>query len=166
MASKIISQVQTLGFRVNGWSRTKKDIDGVSCFCGEEQLSEFIASTDILVCMLPLTSNTKYILNEVLFNELPQGASIINLGRGQHLVNQDLLVALDSGRLSYAVLDVMDEEPLAEGHAFWKHPNILLTPHIAGVTSFESGCRVLLENVKRHERNDCLNGEVEISQGY
>uniref|UniRef100_UPI0023F899A4 NAD(P)-dependent oxidoreductase n=1 Tax=Pseudomonas viridiflava TaxID=33069 RepID=UPI0023F899A4 len=108
-------------------------VEGVTCHAGEAQLPAFLGQCDILLCVLPLTGQTEGILNGTLFEQLPPGAALINMGRGGHLVEQDLLAALDGGQLSAAVLDVLQQEPAPADHPFWAHPNILLTPHVAAM---------------------------------
>ena len=113
-----------------------------------------------------MTEQTQGILNRHLFAQLPRGASLINMGRGGHLVEQDLLEALDSGQLSGAVLDVVQEEPAPPSHPFWEHPQIVLTPHIAAMTQPQTAFGVLLENIRRFERGEPMVGEVDRSRGY
>jgi glyoxylate/hydroxypyruvate reductase A len=115
---------------------------------------------------LPLTAQTQGILDRRLFEQLPRGAALINMGRGGHLVEDDLLEALDSGHLSGAVLDVLQQEPALADHPFWHHPKILLTPHIAAMTQPESAFGVLLENIRRHQRGEPMLGEIDRTQGY
>src|SRR5258708_31903437 len=113
-------------------------ITGGRCYAGQSALPEFLGQTDILVCLLPLTTETRGILNRELFEALPRGAKLVNVGRGGHLVADDLIDALDCGVLSAAVLDVAEPEPLPAGHPFWSHPRILLTPHNASMTAPET----------------------------
>jgi len=122
--------------------------------------------TDILVCLLPLTDATEGILSQALFSSLAQGACLINAARGQHLVEKDLLSALKSGQLSYATLDVFHVEPLPESHAFWTHPQILVTPHVASLIDPSSGGRVIAENIERFARGEEPNGMTVSSQGF
>ena len=110
-AQQILSSLKPFGFELSGWARSEHRIEGVKCHAGEEQLAAFLGQCDILLCVLPLTGHTEGILNRRLFEQLPQGAALINMGRGGHLVEHDLLAALDSGQLSAAVLDVMQQEP-------------------------------------------------------
>jgi glyoxylate/hydroxypyruvate reductase len=123
------------GFPVAGWSRTPKELAGIECFAGEAGFGPFLARTDILVCLVPLTPATAGILNAETFARLPKGAVVINVGRGGHLVEEDLIPALDSGQLAGATLDVFREEPLPPEHPFWRHPKILVTPHVASWSS-------------------------------
>jgi glyoxylate/hydroxypyruvate reductase A len=161
-----IAQLRTLGFPVSGWSRTPRQMDGVECFAGTEQLPTFLGGCDILVCMLPLTEETRHILCAKTFSHMPNGAAIVNAGRGGHLCEQDLLNALETGQISAAVLDVLNEEPPAMDHPFWQHPKIMITPHIAASTQVESGCQVLMENIRRHRAGQPMHGEVDRQAGY
>jgi glyoxylate/hydroxypyruvate reductase len=124
-------KLKVLGFDVHGWSRTERKLPGIHCFHGSDGLGALLARTEILVCLLPLTPATEGILDAALFARLPHGAALINCARGRHLVEADLLAALDSGRLGAAVLDVCRDEPLPPDHPFWRHERILLTPHVA-----------------------------------
>ncbi|WP_289027967.1 glyoxylate/hydroxypyruvate reductase A [uncultured Paraglaciecola sp.] len=155
-----------LGFSVNGWSRSAKQLKGVRCFSGMEQLEEFLSQTDVLVSLLPLTIHTQGILNNKTLSQLPQGASIINVGRGEQLVSQDLLTLLDKGHLSFAVLDVFDTEPLPDSNRLWQHPNVIVTPHIAAITQDESAGKVLVENVQRYTKGQAMIGTVDRAVGY
>jgi glyoxylate/hydroxypyruvate reductase A len=129
-------------------------------------LPEFLAQTDILVCLLPLTAETRGILNRDLFEALPRGARLVNVGRGGHLIADDLIDALDRGVLSAAVLDVAEPEPLPARHPFWSHPRILLTPHNASMTIPESAVDYVLETIARHRRGETLPGLVDRERGY
>lgn len=162
----VLERLATYGFRLRGWNRSARIIDGVESFAGADQLQPFLAGCDVLICLLPLTSATKGILNARLFSALPPGAALINVGRGPHLVNADLLEALDSGHLSRAILDVTDPEPLPPEHPFWSHPRIFLTPHVASMTQPETAAPVLLENLRRHQRSEPLLNVIDRSRGY
>jgi glyoxylate/hydroxypyruvate reductase len=151
-------------FPCAGWSRSQHGVEGVERYAGEESLNAFLARTDILVCLLPLTDSTRGLLDECLFDALPQGASLINVGRGPHLVQQDLLDALDSKKLHSVVLDVTDLEPLPSSHPFWKHPRRRLTPHIA--TRPETADTLVLENLRRHRAGEHMIGEIDRIRGY
>ena len=154
------------GFQVSGWSKTKKQIEGVNTYHGEKGLQAFLKGTSILICLLPLTSETESILNKELFEQLPKGAYIINVARGEHLVEHDLLEMLDKGHLSGASLDVFRTEPLPEEHPFWKHPKVHITPHIASVTDPKKVVFQLMENYKRMlERKPLLN-VIELKKEY
>lgn len=165
-AQQILATLQTFGFALSGWARSEHRIAGVDCFAGAEQLPTFLGRCDIVVCVLPLTEETKGILNRQLFQHLPKGAALVNMGRGGHLIEEDLLEALASGQLSAAVLDVLEQEPAAPDHPFWHHPQILLTPHIAAMTQPESAFSVLLENIRRHQRGESMLGQVDRKRSY
>ncbi|MGX9568146.1 MULTISPECIES: 2-hydroxyacid dehydrogenase [Pseudomonas] len=165
-AQQILTTLKTFGFALSGWARSEHRIEGVECFAGTEQLPAFLSQCDIVVCVLPLTEQTRGILDRQLFQHLPEGAALINMGRGGHLVETDLLEALASGQLSAAVLDVLEQEPAAADHPFWDHPQILLTPHIAAMTQPESAFGVLLENIRRHQRGESMLGLVDRERNY
>lgn len=161
-----LAQLRQLGFDCSGWNRSRREEPGVRCYAGEAELGAFLARTDILVCLLPLTAETRGILDRGVFDALPRGAALVNAGRGGHLVQGDLLEALERGQLSAAILDVCEPEPLPEGHAFWDHPRIWLTPHVASATQAETAARSLLDNLRRHEARLPLEGLVDRSRGY
>lgn len=153
-------------FNVTGWSRTKKEILGVKTFHGDDQLPEFLAETNVLVCLLPLTSETENILNKRIFEQLPGDAYVINVARGPHLVEEDLLEMIDSGHLSGASLDVFRKEPLPEDHPFWKHEKIKVTPHIASVTNPATVVPQILENYDRMKDGTELMNVVDREKEY
>ena len=155
-----------LEFNVAGWSRTPKAIDGVESYAGEDALDDFLSRANILVCLLPLTPDTKGILNSSTFEKLPAGAYIINVARGAHLIEDELLAALDSGHLTGACLDVFQTEPLPEDHPFWSHPKILITPHISSITDPLSVMPQILENYRRMKTGKSLKHVIDIDRGY
>lgn len=155
-----------LGFPVSGWSRTQKQVEGVACHAGLEALPGFLAACDLLVCLLPLTPETEGFLNRDLFAMLPDGAALVNVGRGRHLIQDDLLEALESGRIASAFLDVADPEPLTPGHPFWRHPRVLMTPHVASMTRPETAVDFVLDVIARHKRGEPLPGQIDRSRGY
>jgi glyoxylate/hydroxypyruvate reductase A len=161
-----LDRLKTFGFPLMGWSRSQQVIEGVVCFSGSEQFRDFLSACDILVCLLPLTSETRGILNRHTFGAMPRGAALINVGRGAHLVESDLLDALECGQISSAILDVLSTEPLPENHAFWEHPGILITPHMAGMTQPETAAHVLLDNIRCHQTGEPIEGMVDANQGY
>lgn len=165
-AQQILATLAPMGFALSGWARSAHQVPGVTCYAGKEQLSAFLSRCDILLCVLPLTEQTQGILDQRLFSQLPRGAALINMGRGGHLVEADLLEALNTGHLSGAVLDVLQEEPAPATHPFWKHPQIILTPHIAAMTQPHTAFGVLLENIRRFERDEPMVGEIDRSLGY
>lgn len=166
LGSDAARMLATLRFDVAGWSRTPKQIDGVTCFAGAEQLSAFLARSEILVCLLPLTTQTEGILNARTFAQMPKGAAIINCGRGGHLVEEDLIPAIDAGQLSGATLDVFRTEPLPAHHAFWTHPRILVTPHVASITHARSAAASLADNLRRLQEGAPLAHVVDRDRGY
>ncbi|MDX1761148.1 MAG: glyoxylate/hydroxypyruvate reductase A [Christiangramia sp.] len=153
-------------FKVNAWSRTEKNCEDVKCYHGKDQLEEFLNNSHVLVCLLPLTEDTENILNSDLFDMLPEGAFVINVARGEHLVEHDLMEMIDSGHLSGASLDVFREEPLPEEHPFWEHPKIHITPHIASLTKPESVVDQIAENYDRMKEDEPLKNKVELDKGY
>jgi glyoxylate/hydroxypyruvate reductase A len=159
-------KLQALGFQVAGWSRRPKDVPGIESFHGDDGLEKMLARTDILVCVLPLTPDTDGILSARLFAMLPKGASIVNAGRGAHLVEADLIPALDSGQLSTAVLDVFRAEPLPADHPFWGHERIVVTPHIGGATNPRTASRVVAENIRRLNAGEPLLNVVDPIRKY
>ena len=162
----VLKRLATYGFRLRGWNRSPREIDGVETFAGQAELSAFLSGCDMLVCLLPLTPQTRGILNRDIYSKLPAGASIINAARGAHLINQDLIDALDSGHLSRAILDVADPEPLPPRHPLWMHPKIFITPHVASMTQPDTAAPILLENIRRHQRGEPLLEVIDRSRGY
>lgn len=160
------TMLKNFGFQVAGWSRSRRDIEGVTCFAGAGELQDFLGRTDILVCLLPLTDETRGMLGSELFAQLPKGAKLVNTGRGGHLDQDALLAALDSGQISAAWLDVTTPEPLTKGHPLWSHPRVMVTPHIASMTQPETAVDVVLENLRRHHAGEPLIGLVDRERGY
>lgn len=166
LGTAVFESLQPFGFPLMGWSRSGREIAGVATYHGRDGLSAMLARTDILVCLLPLTADTRGILNADLFARLPKGASLVQAGRGAQLDHDALIAALDDGQLSTAVLDVTDPEPLPADHAFWSHPKILLTPHVASVTQAETAARAVVDNIRRHRTGQDLIGLVDRMRGY
>ena len=138
-----------LGYPVAGWSRTRRDVPGVTTFAGREELPAFLARTDILVCALPLTAETRGLLRRDTLSHLPQGAFVVNVGRGEQLVEPDLCALLDSGHLHGAALDVMEREPPRPDAWFWDHPKVTMTPHIAAQASFDVVAEQCVDALRR-----------------
>jgi glyoxylate/hydroxypyruvate reductase A len=162
-AAKKLAQ---LGFTVAGWSRTPKTIPGILSFAGDDSLEDFLSQTNVLICLLPLTTATEGILNRRLFEKLPAGAYLINVARGRHLEEADLLDALESGQLSGACLDVFQAEPLPEDHPFWNNPNIMITPHISSLTDPKAVMPQILDNYHRMKSGQPLLHVVDAARGY
>ncbi|MGB6153666.1 MAG: glyoxylate/hydroxypyruvate reductase A [Pricia sp.] len=154
------------GFKVQGWSNSSKSIENVKTFAGDEALISFLSSSEILVCLLPLTDKTTGILNASLFKQLPKKAFVINVARGGHLVDEDLIKMLDNGHLSGAGLDVYHQEPLPETHPFWQHEKIHMTPHYASVSDPRSVVPQILENYRRVQTGEAFLNQVSFKKGY
>lgn len=142
-------KLAVMGFQVAGWSRREKRLPGIESFHGEGGLEALARRSEILVCLLPLTPDTEGILDRRLFARMPRGGAIVNPARGGHLVEADLIAALDGGQLSAAVLDVFREEPLPADHRFWSHPRIIVTPHVAAATNPATAALVIADNLRR-----------------
>lgn len=162
----IAVQLSQLGYQVSGWSRNMKQLSGVSTYAGEAQAGDFLQKLDVLINLLPLTEQTRGILARPLLDQLPTGAALINCGRGEHMVDQDVLDALNSGQLAGAVLDVFPVEPLELNDPLWSHPAVVITPHMASSASAEVITQQLLENIQRVEAGIAINNQVDKTRGY
>ncbi|HET6157410.1 MAG TPA: glyoxylate/hydroxypyruvate reductase A [Dongiaceae bacterium] len=160
------TRLAELGFKVRGWSRSRKEIAGIESFAGRDRLKECLDGAQILVCLLPLTDDTRGILNTETFAPLARGAVLIHAARGAHLVEADLLASLDSGQLSRAVLDVFATEPLPPDHPFWQHPGVTVTPHVAAITRPGIGAADIVENYRRALAGETLINQVDRAKGY
>ncbi|MEM7045229.1 MAG: glyoxylate/hydroxypyruvate reductase A [Pseudomonadota bacterium] len=158
--------LKSIGFDVAGWSRRPKSLDGIESFAGDQELGAFLERSEILVCLLPLTPKTSGILNADLFRHLPKGAAIINAARGGHLIEADLLDALDQGQISAATLDVFDIEPLPTSSPFWNHPKVLVTPHVASLIDPDTGGKAIAANIRKYLVGEPLPDLVDLEQGY
>ncbi|WP_380177494.1 glyoxylate/hydroxypyruvate reductase GhrA [Kalamiella sp. sgz302252] len=166
LGSSVAESLRFWGFPVSCWSRSPKTIPGVTSFHGEEQLGEFLAGTQVLINLLPNTPQTEGILNRALLSQLRPEAYLINLARGAHLVEEDLLAALAAGEIKAAALDVFAQEPLAQDHPFWAHPAIAITPHNAAVTLPEEAMDYIAEAIRLRETGEMPAGEVDLTRGY
>ncbi len=166
LGSVLANDLVRFGFRTQGWSNSKKHIEKVTSFAGSAQLSDFLSTSEILICLLPLTDATSGILNGKLFQQLPQGAYIINVARGGHLIDTDLIEYIDSGQLSGACLDVFHQEPLSIDHPFWEHDKIHMTPHYASVSDTDSVVPQIIENYHRLREGEALINVVSREKGY
>jgi glyoxylate/hydroxypyruvate reductase A len=159
-------RLQENGFSVCGWRNSLQKTDRIPSFHGRDQLDAFLAGVRILICLLPLTRHTRHILNQDTFSKLPQGAYLINVGRGGHLKEADLVAALDQGHLSGACLDVFQTEPMKKDHPFWQHPKIAITPHISSQTNPISVAPQILSNLNRLRTGRPLLNQVDIKKEY
>jgi len=155
-----------LGFKVGAWSREPKEVPGIRCHAGAEGLPGFLAGCDILICLLPLTPETRGILNAGTFAQMPPGSHLINVGRGGHLVERDLTDALDRGHLAGATLDVFETEPLPADHPFWGDPRIVVVPHAAAPTQPDTAAPTVVEGIRRERAGEPLLHRVDPALGY
>ncbi|MCQ1834626.1 2-hydroxyacid dehydrogenase [Neorhizobium galegae] len=163
VAADLLKQI---GFEVRGWSRSPKDLPGIQCFSGAEGFGAFLEGTEILVCLLPLTESTRGILNADTFNRLKRGASIVNAARGPHLVDSDLVEALNSGQISSATLDVFHVEPLPNTHPFWTNPKITVTPHVASLIDAPTGSKIVAKNIRTFQETGTVADLADAKRGY
>ncbi len=159
-------KLKALGFDVAGWSRSEKNLGGIASYAGVAGFAPLLGRSEILVCLLPLTTETEGILNANTLALLPRGAALVNAARGAHLVEEDLLAALASGQISAAVLDVFREEPLPADHPFWHHPRVIVTPHVAAFTNPTTAAPIILDNIRRFEDGRPLLNRVDPARGY
>lgn len=158
-----LAALRPFGFPLAGWARSPRQIGGVECFT---DLDAFLARTDLLICLLPLTAETENILDAGLFARLPRGARLVHAGRGRQLDHAALIAALDVGQLAAAVLDVTAPEPLPQGHPLWSHPKVILTPHIACQTRAGDGARHVIAAIRADLAGAPIPGLVDLARGY
>lgn len=156
----------SLGFNVIGWSRRQKTFKGVTCYSGQDGLTRTLCQAEILVMLLPNTAATENTINAASLATLPEGARIINPGRGTLIDDDALLDALDSGQIAHATLDVFKVEPLPSEHPYWSHPKVTVTPHIAADTRASTASHVIAENIRRGEAGEAFLHEVDRVAGY
>lgn len=166
MGSRVAQTLAGLDYPVAGWSRTPKQLDGVETWAGADQFSNFLSRTRVLINTLPLTSETHSILCRKTFEQLLPGACIINMGRGEHLVEDDLLAMLDEGHIQQATLDVFTQEPLPDGHPFWTHPGVTVTPHMSAASLRDVTIRQTAEKVRAFMAGEPVSGLVKRDRGY
>ncbi|WP_133647141.1 2-hydroxyacid dehydrogenase [Paraburkholderia flava] len=162
----VLERLRLFNFPCAGWGRSPHVLDGIECYAGSETLDMFLARTDILIGLLPLTPATRGLLDWRLFAKLPRGASFVSVGRGPQVNQQDLLDALDCGQLHSAILDVTDPEPLPASHPLWTHPRVRITPHIASTTRPDTAVDVILDNLRRHRAGLPMLGLIDRQRGY
>ena len=169
IGAHIAQAARLFGYPVRGWSRRAKQLDGIDSFAGAARLGEFLAGTKVLVDALPLTEETRNLLDHARLSQLPRGAHLINVGRGATIVDDDLLALLDSGQLASAVLDVFRVEPLPAEHPFWQHRSVTVTPHLSGPTPREPAAQQIAEAIAQLESGalpSSLPGYVDRGRGY
>ena len=166
LGERVAKALAQFEFPVNGWSRSPKTIDGVRAFSGEHGFNGFLAASRVLVNLLPLTPETTNVINKDTLGRLQPGAYVINVARGAHLVDEDLLALIDSGHVAGATLDVFRTEPLPVGHAFWNHPKITITPHTSARTLREESIAQIARKMAAQERGEAIAGVVQPARGY
>jgi glyoxylate/hydroxypyruvate reductase len=166
LGQRVAQAVGGFEFPLRGWSRSAKDVPGVQCFAGAEQFDAFLAGTRVLVNLLPLTPETENIMNGTTLGRLLPGGYVINVARGAHLVDADLLALVDSGQLAGAALDVFRTEPLPPEHPFWSHPKITVTPHTSARTLRDESIAQIARKIRAFEQGEPIAGVVDLSRGY
>jgi glyoxylate/hydroxypyruvate reductase A len=166
LGQRVARYLRQMGFAVRGWNRSARNIEGVQCFAGEGELGEFLSGTQMLVCMLPLTPETRGVLNRKLLSQLPKGAALVSVGRGLHLVQEDLVALLDSGHLAGATLDVVPQEPLPADNPLWKHSLVTITPHISAQTVLAESMRQIAGKIAAFSRGEPVSGLIDRAKGY
>jgi len=166
LGRSVLESLRQWGFPLRSWSRSPKNIDGVETFHGPEQLSAFLSDTQVLIDLLPATPETTNLIDAPLLHQLPRGACFLNLARGAHVVEADLLRALDSGQLAAAALDVYQTEPLPAAHPLWSHPNVMMTPHTAAITLPDEAMNFIASAILTLEQGNMPDGLVDRQRGY
>jgi glyoxylate/hydroxypyruvate reductase A len=166
IGAHVAEAVSIFGYPTFGWSRSPKSLPGVTAFSGHDRFDDFLHAVRVLVCMLPLTPETEGILNAATLSKLKPNGYLINVARGRHLVEEDLLALLADGTLAGAALDVVREEPLPADHAFWTHPKITLTPHVAAITLREQSVKQIAKKIQALARGEAVDGMVDFKRGY
>jgi glyoxylate/hydroxypyruvate reductase A len=166
LGGTVARTIAGLGFPVLGWSRSGREIPGVRCLSGAAGMEEVLAAAQVIVILLPLTSETRGLIDRRALAQLPQGSAVVNLARGPLIVEAHLREALDGGHISHAYLDVFDEEPLPPGHPWWNHPQVTVTPHVAAQTLIGPAARQIAEKIERLEAGLPVSGIVDTATGY
>lgn len=166
LGEAVIARLKPFGFALAGWARHRRTLEGHETFAGPDGLAPFLARTDILVCLLPLTAATKGVLNAQTLALLPKGASVINAARGGHVITGDFLAALDSGHIAEATLDVFEDEPLPPAHPLWSHPRVTITPHVAAITWPAHAAPIIAGTIQRLRAGYPVAGLVDPRVGY
>ncbi|MCI1032003.1 glyoxylate/hydroxypyruvate reductase A [Raoultella sp. BIGb0149] len=166
LGAKVAQGLQAWGFPLRSWSRSRKAWPQVQSFAGADELNEFLRETRVLINLLPNTAETVGIINQQLLAQLPDGSYVLNLARGVHVVEDDLLAALESGKLKGAMLDVFSREPLPAASPLWAHPRVAMTPHIAAVTRPQEAIAYIAGTISQLERGETVSGQVDRQRGY
>jgi glyoxylate/hydroxypyruvate reductase A len=166
LGERVAKALQVFDFPINGYSRSAKNLPGIRCFSGAQGLPEFLGATRVLVNLMPLTPETENILNQANLSQLQTGAYLINVARGKHLVEEDLIHLIDQGHLAGATLDVFRTEPLPGAHPFWQHPKITVTPHTSARTLREESIAQIVGKIQALQRGEAINGVVDPLRGY
>ncbi|MCX7239795.1 MAG: glyoxylate/hydroxypyruvate reductase A [Burkholderiales bacterium] len=166
LGQRVARALAQFDFPVHGWSRTAKVLPGITCHAGDAQLDAFLSASRVVVCLLPLTAQTENLLDAQRLARLRPGGYVINVARGAHVVDADLLAQLDSGHLAGATLDVFRVEPLPQSHPFWNHPKITLTPHTSARTLRSESIAQIVAKMAAIERGEAVAGRVDTDQGY
>jgi len=166
LGTRVAQAIAAFEFPVLGWSRSQKDLPGVRCFAGAAGLRDFLAASRVLVNLLPLTPDTENILNRDTLGRLQPGGYLINVARGAHVVDADLLALLDAGHMAGAALDVFRTEPLPAEHPFWRHPKITVTPHTSARTLRDESVAQIARKIVALERGEAIAGIVDRQRGY
>jgi glyoxylate/hydroxypyruvate reductase A len=166
LGGKVAESLLSWGFPLRSWSRSRKSWPQVRSFAGQEELGEFLRETRVLINLLPNTAETVGIINQPLLSQLPDNSYVLNLARGVHIVEQDLLAALDSGKLKGAMLDVFSREPLPQESPLWAHPRVAMTPHIAAITRPQEAIAYIAGTISQLERGEAVSGQVDRQRGY
>ncbi|GAB3545213.1 glyoxylate/hydroxypyruvate reductase A [Noviherbaspirillum agri] len=166
LGAKVAQALLPFDFPLRAWSRSRKEVPGVDCYAGDAELDAFLRSTRVLVCMLPLTSSTVGILNRANLQKLRAGAYLVNVARGAHLVEEDLLTLIDEGHVAGATLDVFRTEPLPKDHPFWTEPRITITPHVAAFTLLDESVHQIATKIRALQRGEPVAGIVDRMKGY
>jgi glyoxylate/hydroxypyruvate reductase len=169
LGSRVAKALRALGFPVNAWTRSARsdaDLDGVQSYVGEADFSRFLQASRVLVCVLPLTTQTENILNRHTLAQLPRGSYLINIARGAHVVEEDLQELIAEGHIAGATLDVFRQEPLPPTHAFWREPRITITPHISALTLHDEAAVQIAQKIAALENGLAVAGVVDLARGY
>jgi glyoxylate/hydroxypyruvate reductase len=166
LGTRVLEALAPFGFPLRGWSRNEKKMPGVQCYHGSDGLDTFLRGSRVLVCMLPLTPETSNLIDRTNMGKLPAGAFIINVARGAHLAEPDLLSLIKSGHIAAATLDVFRNEPLPQQHPFWQEPRITITPHISALTLRRESVQQIAEKIRKLEKGEPVADIVDRNQGY